>query len=151
MFKAIEAFVYDLLGGTAPTTFDDEEMRVACGALLVHAVRIDGTWTSAEDAKLREVLSARYGLSEDETNKLIDTAAEREQDAVDIHRFTRVLYDRLDREGRKEVVGLLWEVTHADGEIDHQERSIVTLIARLLHVEVQDAVALRHSVQKPSE
>ncbi|MFM1815147.1 MAG: hypothetical protein RLZ98_1842 [Pseudomonadota bacterium] len=148
MLKDIRNFISDLIGEAVPAVLDGEEERVACAALLVHAARIDGGLSEAEEAKAREILAGRFGLTSEETDTLISEAAAREAEAVDVHRFTRVLYRHLDREGRKEIVRLLWEITHADGSIDHEERGVVGLVARLLHVEVHDAVALRRSVSR---
>ncbi len=46
-----------------------------------------------------------------------------------------------------DVVRLLWEISHADETIDQDERNLVTLVAGLLDVEIQEAVALRRDVE----
>ena len=146
MLRQIETFITDLLGDSPPQTLDEQEIRVACAALLVHCAKADGHQSEDEEQKLREILTRRFKLSSGETDTLIQEARRREADAVDIHRFTWVLHKNLDRAGRREIIRLLWEITHADGNIDHNERSVVTLVARLLHVEMQDAVSLRQDV-----
>jgi uncharacterized tellurite resistance protein B-like protein len=146
MFRQIETFITDLLGENSPKTLDEQEVRVACAALLVHCAKADGYQSEDEEQKLREILTKRFKLSSADTDTLIEEAQKREEDAVDIHTFTRILHANLDRDGRHQIVRFLWEITHADGNIDHNERSIVTLVASLLHVEVQDAVALRQDV-----
>lgn len=151
MLETINTFIAKLLGGDPPERLDDEEVRVASAALLVHCAKVDGHQSSEESATLREILMARYGLSEGQVDDLVAEAERRETQAVDVHRFTRVLHRHLDREGRQEIVRLLWEVSHADRNIDHDERRLVTLVAGLLDVEIHDAVALRRSVEGRGE
>ena len=151
MIRSIETFINDLLGDDPPQSLDEDHVQVACAALLVHCTRADGHQSEDEDRSLREILTKRFALSAKETEELIMVAARREKEAVDLHRFTRVLHENLDRDGRFEIVRLLWEITHADGKIDHSERSVVTLLAQLLHVEIHDAVALRRAVLKGND
>lgn len=153
MFLKIENFITDLLGENPPQNLDEQAIRLACAALLVHCAKADGYQSDEEGKMLRQILTRRFKLSSDDTETLIQEAEKREEDAVDVHRFTRVLHANLDRDGRHEIVRLLWEITLADGNIDYDERSMVTLVAGLLDVETQDAVALRHEVisAKPTE
>lgn len=146
MLRQFQTLIDDILGAAQAATLDEEEVPIACAALLVHCAKADGHRSSEEDAKLRELLAAHYGLSSGDTQALIDEAERREAQASDVHRFTRVLHEALDRDGRLAVVRLLWEISHADNSIDHDERTIVNLVASLLHVELADVVALRRHV-----
>lgn len=147
MLAKIQKFLSDLLGEEPPSALEAEEIRIACAALLVHCARADGIQSPAETAKLREVLTAHYGLGGDEVDELVAEAERLEADAIDVHKFTRVLHKALDRDGRQDVVRLLWEISHADELIDHDERRLVTLVAGLLDVEIHDAVQLRRDVE----
>ncbi len=147
MLQKIQGFLSDLLGEEPPSALEAKEIRIACAALLVHCARADGYKSPAETAKLREILTEHYGLSGDEVDEVVAEAERREADAIDVHKFTRVLHKALDRGGRQDVVRLLWEISHADDLIDHDERRLVTLVAGLLDVEIHDAVQLRHGVE----
>ncbi len=151
MLRNIEAFLGELFDNKPAEITDEEELRIACAALLVHCARADGLRSEAEDTELRHILSAHYKLSDDDVERTITTAQSREADAVDIHRFTRVLHQRLDRNGRRQIVKFLWQVAHADGNIDHDERRTVALAAQLLDVEVRDSVALRQAAVDASD
>ena len=107
MLRQIETFITDLLGDSPPQTLDEQEIRVACAALLVHCAKADGHQSEDEEQKLREILTGRFKLSSGETDTLIQEARRREADAVDIHRFTRVLHKNLDRAGRRDIIRLL--------------------------------------------
>ncbi len=148
MISSIENFLNELFDGQPKQIVDEDEERVACAALLVHCANADGMRSPAEDAKLRDILTEHFKLSKNEIERVVATAEQREADAVDIHRFTRVLHKRLDREGRQRMVKWLWDVAHADGVIDGDERHTVSLAAQLLDVEVRDTVALRQAAER---
>lgn len=148
MLKQFKALLDDVLSDQKPTGLSDEEVQIACAALLVHCALADGHKSEVEDAKLRAVLAERYSLSAEDVRALIDDAEQRAADAGDLHKFTWVLHQNLDRDGRLEVVRLLWEIGHADDNIDHDERAAVNLVASLLDVELADAVALRRRVER---
>jgi len=146
MIASIENFLNSLLGNAPVSEIDAPELSVACAALLVHCATADGVHSPAEDRKLRDILSRVFDLSDADADAVIETATRQQQNAVDLHRFTRVLHKHLDRDGRKRMVRLLWEMANADGKIDSDERALVSLAAQLLDVEGHDAVALRQTV-----
>ncbi|MFY0615778.1 MAG: TerB family tellurite resistance protein [Hyphomicrobiaceae bacterium] len=148
MLKHFKSLIDDVLGDQKPTGLSAEEVQIACAALLVHCANADGHRSDVEDSKLRAVLADRYSLPPEDVGALIDDAEQRVADAGDLHKFTWVLHQNLDRDGRLEVVRLLWEISHADDNIDHDERAAVNLVASMLDVELADAVALRRRVEK---
>ncbi len=87
-------------------------------------------------------------LTPAEIDSVVEAAEARLRDAIDLHRFTRVLHRSLDRDARIHMVQLLWEIADADGRIDSDEWRMVSLTAQLLDVEVHDAVAARHAAQE---
>ncbi len=147
MLQKIQGFLADLLGEEPPGSIGVDEVRIACAALLMHCARADGYQSPAETAKLRDILIGQYGLSDGEVDELVAEAEKREADAVDVHKFTRVLHRNLDRGGRQDIVRFLWEISHADELIDHDERRLVTLVAGLLDVEIHEAVQIRRDVE----
>lgn len=148
MISSLENFLNDLFDGQPEQLVDEDEERIACAALLVHCANADGMRSAAEDSKLRDILSDHFKLSNNDIERIVTTAEQKEAAAVDMHRFTRVLHKRLDREGRQRMVKWLWEVAHADGVIDGDERQTVSLAAQLLDVEVRDSVALRQAAER---
>ena len=145
MFRRFESLFNDLFEGDSAPTLDDAQLRVVTAALLVHCANADGDRSAAEDKTLRNILRQHFALSDTDINDVITAAETQERDAVDLHRFTRVLHQRLDRDGRQRMVGWLWEIANADGTIDADEKRVVSLAAQLLDVEVRDSVALRQA------
>jgi len=147
MLRNIEVFFNRLLNETEGLKLDGREIQIATAALLAHCARADGEQSAEETAHLKAVLGERFSLTAPEIDSVIEAADKRERDAIDLHRFTRVLHRSLDRDARIHMVQLLWEIADADGLIDSDERRMVSLTARLLDVEVHDAVAARQAAQ----
>ena len=124
----------------------EEELRLAAAALLVRASAIDGQVDAVERRKLKVLLQERFDLGDDEMRPLLDEAAARESDSVDLYRFTSVLCRELDQDGRKRIVEMLWEVVMADGVIHEFESNLVWRTAELLGVSTRDRVTLRQQV-----
>jgi uncharacterized tellurite resistance protein B-like protein len=147
MLRKIEVFFNRILNEGENKKLDAGEVEIASAALLAHCAKADGEQTPEETAQLKAVLGERFDLTPTEIDSVIEAAEARERDAIDLHQFTRVLHQSLDREARIHMVQLLWEIADADGRIDSDERRMVSLTAQLLDVEVHDAVAARHAAQ----
>ncbi|MDH3580970.1 MAG: TerB family tellurite resistance protein, partial [Hyphomicrobiales bacterium] len=120
----------------------------AAAALLVHATMVDGEVDRREGEVLRDVLERRFDLDKGQAGRLIKQAAEKEKEAVDLYSFTSVLTRRLDRQGRLQIVEMLWEVVIADGVIHEFEANLVWRAAELLGVTSRDRIILRKQVEK---
>ncbi|MGI9426542.1 MAG: TerB family tellurite resistance protein [Hyphomicrobiaceae bacterium] len=151
MFTTIDKFLGELFDNKPAQLTDEAEERVACAALLVHCANADGIRSDEEDNRLKAILTDHFKLSSSEIGQIITAAEAQERDAVDLHRFTRILHQRLDRDGRQRMVKWLWEIAQADGTIDRDERNTVALAAQLLDVEVRDSVALRQAAERQSD
>ena len=127
-------------------TGNEDEMRLAAAALLVHAVVIDGEVAAEERRKLKILLQERFALGDEETRRLMREAEAREQEAVDLYRFTGVLCAGLDQEGRQRIIEMLWEMAMADGLVHEFEANLVWRAAELLGVSTRDRVRLRKMV-----
>jgi len=126
----------------------DQALELAMAALLVRASVIDDVINEAEFARIEEVLTRRFGLSQEAVRTLIEEARHAEAEAIDLYRFTRVVTDHLDQEGRKVFIGMLWEVVLADGRIDPYEENLVWRVAELIGVSTRDRVTLRKAAEE---
>ncbi len=125
----------------------EDELRLASAALLVHAAFVDGTYDEAEEARLRKLLQSHFKLSKAELQSLLLDAQQAEREAVDLYRFTSVISEHLDQDGRQGIVEMLWEVCLADGVIHEFEENLVWRVAELLGVSSRDRIRLRKVVE----
>lgn len=148
MLDALKKFIGEMTGETAPASaYAAADYQLAAAALLVHIASIDGDFDADEQRRIQELVEARFGVSSEEAGQLIAAAWESERDAVDLYRFTSVLKRRLDEEGRRQVVGMLWDMAHADGAVHEFEENVVWRVAELLGVSTRDRVLLRREVR----
>ena len=126
--------------------FQEDELRLASAALLVHASIIDGKVDASERQKLKELLRQRFDLGDEEVRRLVHEAGMEESELVDLYGFTSVLCRELDQDGRRRIVEMLWEVAMADGAVHEFESNLVWRAAELLGVSTRDRVTLRQAV-----
>ena len=129
-------------------TENADRSQTALAALLVHASRIDGERHPEEDRRLKTLLKDHFNLGDSAVLKLMAEGEERDAEAVDLYRFTSVLAEDLDQDGRRNVVKMLWEVVLADSKLDEYESNLVWRVAELLGVSTHDRVALRKQVEE---
>lgn len=134
-------------GAAAPSA---DEVQVAAGALMLYAMKVDGTDQPEEATRVRSVLQDRFALDEDELNVLLSEAAAAEDEAVDLYRFTKVLTANLDQPARQQIIRMMWDVVVADGTIHEFEANLVWRVAELIGVSTQDRIRLRQEVLSES-
>jgi uncharacterized tellurite resistance protein B-like protein len=148
MFDALKAFIDDLLDGAERARpFEASDYRLAAAALLIHLASVDGAFDARECARLRDIVETRFGLGPAAARALIAHAAESEREAVDLFRFTSVLNRKLDDEGRRQIVSMLWEMAYADGAVHEFEENVVWRVAELLGVSTRERVSLRQDAR----
>ena len=147
MFDAIKSFVADLAScGKQSGDLDDQDLRVATAALLVHAAAIDGDISDAERDKLQNLLKLRFELDDDGAKALIAQATAADDNAVDLYHFTHLLNGSLDGNERLRVIEMMWTIAYADGAVSEFEDNLIWRVADLLSVAAAERIALRHRV-----
>lgn len=152
MFDALKSLIADLTGeDERQRPFESADYQLAAAALLVHIASIDGDFDDAEKARIQQLVEARFALPPEEARALIHNAFESEREAVDLYRFTSVLKRRLDEDGRKQVIGMLWDMAHSDGSVHEFEENVVWRVAELLGVSTRERVELRREAREAME
>ena len=147
MLDLIKSFIADLTG-EAERPYESADYQLAAAALLVHIASIDGDFDDDEKARIQHLVEDRFGLPTEEARTLIQNAWESEREAVDLYRFTSVLKRRLDDDGRRQVVAMMWDMAHADGAVHEFEENVVWRVAELLGVSTRERVELRREVRE---
>lgn len=147
MLDAIKSFFAELDGSASDEPFEETDQRLAAAALLYHVIAIDGAVSAEERRKLCEVLTRHYQLDDDEVAELMAAAEAADHEAVDLYGFTSVLKRRLDADGRKGVIRMMWEMVYADGSMNEFEDNVVWRVAELLGVSSRDRMELKRSVR----
>lgn len=148
MFDIIKKFVADLSVSDEPEIFIHDKMQLAEAALMYHVIAVDGVIRDEEKARMAELLSQQFDLSDEETKNLAIEAKTAEQEAIDLYKFTSILKRALNEEERIKIIEHLWEMVFADGILHELEDNVVWRIAELLAVDSRNRVLLKQRVWK---
>jgi uncharacterized tellurite resistance protein B-like protein len=148
MFEAVRRFIAGVTADSAgEKPVADDELHLAAAALLYHVIAADGVVSEGERRAVKNALSQQYALDQAAADELVGKARDADLEAVDFYRFTRTLKARLDDEGRKKVVALMWRMVFADGQMDEFEDNIVWRVAELLDVPARERVLLKKEAE----
>ena len=143
MFDAISRLFQPM-----PEPFDfRSEPKLAVAALLVHLAGVDGSVKDEERAAVKGALQDYYGLDEAEVDRLIADATRRDNDSVDLYRFTSAL-TALPEEERIEIIRMMWQVVFADKKNHELEDNMVWRVAELIGVSARQRTTLRKQMAR---
>lgn len=131
-----------------PQVLVDEDARLALTALLVRLARSDHDYAATEIDRIDQIVSARFGLSQEAAAALRTEAEGLEAEAPDTVRFTRAIKEAVPYEDRRAIVAAAWSVVMADGARADEEDALMRLVARLLGVNDRDSNIARQKATK---
>ncbi|KZL20687.1 Tellurite resistance protein TerB [Pseudovibrio axinellae] len=149
MLDALKKFFKELSIDKEDTNrFSEDDERLAVAALMFHIIAVDGDIEQQELDQLKRVLQQQYELNEEDTKELMQLAKERDEEAVDLYRFTSVLKRKLEPAQRLKVIESLWEMGFADGSVHEFEDNTIWRVAELLGVSSRDRMQLKQQVAR---
>lgn len=151
MFERFQAFIQNLAAREPERAFAPGDPRVAFAGLCFQVMEADGTVSDEEQRHLRDLLRERYDLTEEQLTELMHAGRDAGQEAVDYYRFTSDLGRHLDPDQRVDLLGVLWDLVHADGKRSEMEDHVIWRIADLLGVSPRDRVLQRQGAEARSE
>ena len=137
MIDKIGAFFKQLNTSHQNTNNQEVSLEIACTVLLCEVMKADGLLQDEEKRSLQTFISNQFNLEETEIHEIIKVALEVSDNATDFYKFTRKINQHYSIEQRIEIVGYLWKLAYADGELASLEEHIIRKVSDLLH--------LRHS------
>jgi uncharacterized tellurite resistance protein B-like protein len=139
--------VLDFLTGQAtPVTAKGEhDFELAVAALLIEAERMDDRFDASERAIIEHVLAAKFSMSHDEVQELIQAAEKAIRNSTQLFPFTQKIVKTMPPEDRHHILELMWKVAYADGTLDSHEDMLLRRIAGLLHVPDRERALARQS------
>lgn len=146
MLDRILKFLKDMPSAPSDNAFADDP-RVASVALLYHVMDADGVRDRSEAEQLRTLISEMFGVTGEELERIVAAGEKADEEAVDLYAFTSIINRHLDQAAKCELVGIMWEMVFADGELHELEDNLVGRVAELIHVERDQRIALRQRAQ----
>jgi len=137
MINAIHTFLQKLNSAQHVDEKAELSLEVACTVLLCEVMKADGILQETERAALKTFIHEQFCIDESEINHVIQLALETSDNATDYYQFTKQINEHFNISQRIEIIGYLWKLAYADGELATLEEHIIRKISDLLH--------LRHS------
>ena len=124
----------------------DNDGNILIAALLVHAAKIDESYTDVEKNVIIKALSKLNSTTLDEAEKLLIKAEKKEEESNQIVEFTREIKKK-PMEFRLKVIEILWKIVYSDGTNDNFESNLVRRVCGLLYVSDKDSGMIKLKVK----
>ena len=129
-------------------SLDNKNVLVA--ALLIHAARIDESYTDIEKEIIKKALVELNNISSDQAKNLIKFAEKKEEESNQIVEFTREI-KKYSMEFRLKIIEVIWKIVYSDGTSDDYESNLIRRICGLLYISGKDNGIIKTKVQNLSK
>jgi uncharacterized tellurite resistance protein B-like protein len=123
------------------------QLQLATAVLLTEVMRADPEIAPAERHSVVSTLESRFGLSGDETARLMELAGETAKKAEDFFRFTSAINDHFSHPQKIQMIENMWHVAYSDATLGAHEQHLISKIAGLLHVTHGEYIAAKLHAQ----
>ncbi|MGF1910923.1 TerB family tellurite resistance protein [Vibrio kasasachensis] len=121
----------------------DPNLAIAC--LLYEVAGADHQIEDNEIAAKKQLVGRLLSLDATQTDILLNRAETQSKQSSSLYEFTSQLRD-LSQETRYALIQAMWEVAHADGEIDPLEDAVIRKSAELLYVDHSEFIRAKLSI-----
>ena len=145
MFNSLTSMFKQLIEGQDLSKNQGTSPNVAIASLLCEVAGADHQINESERVAKLQLLQRLLGLDEEQAKVLLEQAEPKVEQSVSLYDFTSQLRD-LSQPVRIDLIKAMWEVAHADGEIDPIEDSVIRKTAELLYVDHSDFIKTKLNV-----
>lgn len=125
---------------SGPPPPPDIEIQVAGAVLMVCLLRADHESRQDEHRALERGLQRVFGLSEDQTARLIRRAEEQFAEGSRFAEVVALINSGASLPQKRQIVQALWRVAYADAELGGHEEYLVRKVADLLELSTADLI-----------
>ena len=122
------------------------DKAVLITSLLVRAAKIDENYTDLEKKIIEKAIMELFKISENEANKIIISAEQKEKESNQIINFTKEI-KKYPMEFRLKIIEIVWKIVYSDGTNDNYESNLIRRICGLLYVSDKDNGIIKNKVQ----
>jgi uncharacterized tellurite resistance protein B-like protein len=117
-------------------TREEAEARVqlATCVLLLAVARSDNHFAESEQDRIVGILREDFHLSDEYASELLELAHQKQEESVDLFRFTSAINNLYNAEEKERVVETLWKVVYADDRLSSLEDSLIHRLSRMLNL-----------------
>ncbi|CAK1695441.1 putative tellurite resistance protein B-like protein [Vibrio crassostreae] len=145
MFNSLTSMFKQLIEGQDLSKNQGTSPNIAIASLLCEVAGADHQINESERVAKLQLLQRLLDLDEEQAKVLLAQAEPKVEQSVSLYDFTSQLRD-LSQPVRIDLIKAMWEVAHADGEIDPIEESVIRKTAELLYVDHSDFIKTKLNV-----
>ncbi|CAK3819304.1 putative tellurite resistance protein B-like protein [Vibrio crassostreae] len=149
MFNSLTSMFKQLIEGQDLSKNQGTSPNIAIASLLCEVAGADHQINESERVAKLQLLQRLLDLDEEQAKVLLAQAEPKVEQSVSLYDFTSQLRD-LSQPVRIDLIKAMWEVAHADGEIDPIEDSVIRKTAELLYVDHSDFIKTKLNVLSKS-
>ena len=127
MFKKI----FDKKNENVSTDITKDITLVA--ALLVHAAKIDESYTNIEKDIIKKAIISLDATNTNQVEKILEKAEKKENESNQIVEFTREI-KKYTNEFKLKIIEILWKIVYSDGTNDNYESNLIRRVCGLLYI-----------------
>ena len=128
---------------------DDETNDLTkIAALLIHAARIDESYTSKEEEIIKKTL-LEIGVKNQNLEKIIQDAKDIEKNSNQILDFTKKVKN-MDQNNKIKIVETLWRIIYSNKDADIYETSLMRRLEGLLYIDSRIMGDIKDKIKKNS-
>ncbi|KWU01339.1 MAG: TerB family tellurite resistance protein [Vibrio toranzoniae] len=145
MFNSLTSIFKQLIEGQDLSKNQVASPNLAIASLLCEVAGADHQIDESERVAKLQLIQRLLGLDEEQAKALLEQAEPKVEQSVSLYDYTSQLRE-LSQQVRIDLIKAMWEVAHADGEIDPIEDSVIRKTAELLYVDHSDFIKTKLNV-----
>ena len=122
---------------------------ISLASLLIHAARIDESYTENESKIIRETL-IKLGANNNDIDDIIKKAEDLEKDSNQILDFTREI-KTISNEEKEIIIEALWNIIYSDKDADMYETNLMRRLSGLLYLNKKVVGEIKEKVKSKLE
>lgn len=152
MANALKAWLKDLFdddnNDAAETLSEFSDETLAACALLLEVTLADHDEDPSEIEALKRAMQCQFEIQDALFEALLGATRNHVKESISLFEHTRVLNEELDHRSKITLVEMMWDIAHADGQLDHHEEHLIRRMAELLYVEHADFILAKLASKK---
>ena len=129
-------------------SIDTYDVKLATTCLLTKVAFADEYLDPKEERIIREILADFFSIETEEINKLFKDSNQLLEKSTDIFSFEQLLNQHFTKEDKIDLIGCIFEVAFADGELHHLENHTIKKIANILNLDRDEIITAKAEIEK---
>tara|TARA_B110000438_G_C15587564_1_gene552396 strand:- start:145 stop:576 length:432 start_codon:yes stop_codon:yes gene_type:complete len=127
-------------------TKNENNKSILVAALLIHAAKIDESYTGNEKNIIIKALVELDNISENKAKEVVELAEKKEKESNQIVEYTReVKKESIDF--KLKIIEILWKIVYSDGLNDSYESNLIRRVCGLLYISDKDSGIIKIKVK----